>query len=213
MGAVKSSVGIGLAAILGVVYRQYRKELGEAKRRLASTGKIIHTECGPLGYADIGQGPVVLAIHGAGGGYDQGLFIAGQNGLSERDYRIIAPSRFGYLQTPLPERDATPARQADAHACLLDALGIQEQVAVIGTSAGALSAMQFAIKYPGRVSTLVLQVPDSWAPPESRGSAAAQVAGSDFILNVVLRLDFLMWAFMKLARRNMLTFMGIPKGL
>jgi pimeloyl-ACP methyl ester carboxylesterase len=35
---------------------------------------------------------------------------------------------------------------------------------MMGTSAGALSAMQFAIKYPDRISALVLQVPDSWAP-------------------------------------------------
>ena len=39
-----------------------------------------------------------------------------------RDFRG-APSRFGYLRTPLPS-DASPAAQADAHSCLLDALGL-----------------------------------------------------------------------------------------
>jgi pimeloyl-ACP methyl ester carboxylesterase len=51
-------------------------------------------------------------------------------------------SRFGYLRTPLPA-DASAAAQADAHACLLDALGIR-RAAIVGASAGAPSAMQFA---------------------------------------------------------------------
>jgi 2-hydroxy-6-oxonona-2,4-dienedioate hydrolase len=84
---------------------------------------------------------------------------------------------------------------------------------MMGTSAGALSAIQFAIKYPDRISALVLQVPDSWAPPESRGAAAVEIAGSQFILSIVLRLDFIMWVFMELARGSMLAFMGLPKEL
>lgn len=54
--------------------------------------------------------------------------------------------------------DASPAAQADAHACLLDALGIR-QAAVLGASAGAPSAMQMAISHPERVSALILMVP------------------------------------------------------
>jgi len=55
-------------------------------------------------------------------------------------------------------RDASPAAQADAHACLLDALNIIK-VAVVGVSAGAPSSMQFALRYPERISSLVLIVP------------------------------------------------------
>jgi len=43
----------------------------------------------------------LLAIHGSGGGYDQGI-------------RVIAMSRFGYLRTPM-HTDASAAAQADAH--------------------------------------------------------------------------------------------------
>jgi CubicO group peptidase (beta-lactamase class C family) len=50
-------------------------------------------------------------------------------------FRIIAPSRIGYLRIPLPQ-DASPAAQADAYACLLDALNISK-VAVVGVSAEA----------------------------------------------------------------------------
>jgi len=48
--------------------------------------------------------------------------------------RVIAMSRFGYLRTPRPA-DASPEAQADAHICLLDALGITKAV-VMGVSAG-----------------------------------------------------------------------------
>ena len=64
-------------------------------------------------------------------------------------------SRFGYLRTPMPV-DASAAAQADAHVCLLDALGIR-RAAVMGGSAGAPSALQMAIRHPDRVSALVLR--------------------------------------------------------
>jgi len=96
----------------------------------------------------------------AGGGYDQGLWIA-RDSLGE-GFRIIAPSRFGYLRTPLPQ-DASPAAQADAYACLLDALNISK-VAVMGISAGASSSMQFALRYPERTSSLVLIVLELMPP-------------------------------------------------
>ena len=83
-------------------------------------------------------------IHGTGGGFDQGM-LAGQD-FVERGLRVIAPSRFGYLRTPFPT-DASAEAQADQFVCLLDELGIA-RTAVAGVSAGANSAMQFAIRHP-----------------------------------------------------------------
>jgi 2-hydroxy-6-oxonona-2,4-dienedioate hydrolase len=181
MAGIRTALVLSAIAASGLTYARYSREIRAAMERVSLGGNVVDTACGPIHFADVGQGKPLLLVHGAGGGFDQVLMIAKQNGISEWDYRIIAPSRFGYLQTPLTSEDASPAAQADAHACFLDALGIREKVAVIGTSAGALSAMQFAIKYPERVSALVLQVPDSWAPPESRGAAAVKIAGSNFI--------------------------------
>jgi pimeloyl-ACP methyl ester carboxylesterase len=62
----------------------------------------------------------MLIVHGAGGGYDQGKCFAE---LIGGDFRWIAPSRFGFLGMPVP-KGAGSALQADAYACLLDALGI-----------------------------------------------------------------------------------------
>src|SRR5688572_22248917 len=80
--------------------------------------------------------------------------------LAGRGYRAIAVSHFGYLRTSLPA-NASPETQADAHACLLEALGI-DRAGVIGVSAGAPSAMQFAIRHRQRCSALVLLVPLAW---------------------------------------------------
>ena len=57
--------------------------------------------------------------------------------LIKQGIRVIAMSRFGYLRTPMSV-DASAQAQADAHVCLLDALGIR-RAAVMGGSAGTRS--------------------------------------------------------------------------
>ena len=42
----------------------------------APTPTIIKTRRGPVEYAEYGEGPAVLALHGAMGGYDQSLLLA-----------------------------------------------------------------------------------------------------------------------------------------
>jgi pimeloyl-ACP methyl ester carboxylesterase len=86
------------------------------------------------------------------GGYDQGLILARTAGVP--GYRYIAPSRPGYLGTPL-SRGRTPVEQADLYRDLLDSLGI-ERVAVMGISGGGVSALQFALSHPDRCSGLVI---------------------------------------------------------
>jgi pimeloyl-ACP methyl ester carboxylesterase len=115
---------------------------------------------------------------------------------------VIAMSRFGYLRTPLPA-DATPAAQADAHACLLDALHLQ-RVPILGVSAGAPSSLQFAIRHPQRTTALVLVVPGAYRPrsvEDTRTMVAP--AGTEFLRDTALRLDFLFWAAIRLAPDSM----------
>jgi pimeloyl-ACP methyl ester carboxylesterase len=167
-------------------------------------------------YADVGHGIPVLAIHGASGGFDQGLYttrIAFGNDMEDH-YRIIAPSRFGYLATPMPsDGNATPAAQADAHAALLDALGIHDKVVTIGFSAGGLSSMQFAIKHPDRVAALILESTDSWKPSQLAGEEEQGFVANDLVMNTVLRSDFAMWTLTKVAREQMISILGVPSEL
>jgi len=189
-----------LAAVttgLGAATYFYQRDIQQARHRVSSGSQIAETACGPIEYAVTGDGPLVLVVHGAGGGFDQGLDFGAS--LVERGFRVIAMSRFGYLRTPLPA-DASPAAQADAHACLLDALGIK-RVAVAGASAGAPSSMQFALRHPRRITALVLLVPAIYVPRPGGAPPVTTPRGTEFLLDMGLRSDFLFWAASRLARR------------
>lgn len=112
--------------------------------------RVVGTTAGPVQYADRGQGPAVLIVHGTPGGCDQGL--VGFE-FASTAIRLISPSRPGYLGTPL-DTGRNPVQQADALAALLDALGI-EQIPVVGASGGGPSTYLLAARHPERVSCLV----------------------------------------------------------
>ncbi len=119
--------------------------------KLFDSSTIVDTPHGPIEYATQGDGAAVLVIHGCPGGFDQGLMAAK---LANRGaFKFVAPSRPGYLRTPLAV-GATPEAQADAYAALLDALGIS-RAAIIGISGGGPSAFQFALRHPDRCWALV----------------------------------------------------------
>lgn len=157
---------LGLAAGAGVRFSCWRKG---ATARLKAGSTLAQTARGPVEYATVGEGAAVLVVHGALGGYDQGLLIS--NLLDTKKFKAIAVSRPGYLRTPLAS-GGTPAEQADAFSALLDALHITN-VAVIAISAGGPSALQFALRHPDRCRRLVLlsaitgrlTVPDEARPP------------------------------------------------
>lgn len=197
---------IALAAVvaaLGTATHFYRIDLQHARDRVSSRSQTAQTACGPTEYAVAGSGPPVLVVHGAGGGFDQGLDFGAP--LVEQGFRIIAVSRFGYLGTPMPE-DASPAAQADAHACLLAALGI-ERVAVIGGSAGAPSSIQFALRHPNRVAALVLLVPAVYVPRPDNAPSVHTPPGMQLIMNTALQSDFLFWIMNKVARGPLIRIM------
>lgn len=114
---------------------------------------VIQTALGAVECAVWGEGPAVLAMHGAMGGYDQSVMLA-RAAVEGCGFQFVAVSRPGYLGTPLGEATA-PERQADLCAALLDALGIQ-QAAVLAISGGGQCALQFALRHPGRCWGLVL---------------------------------------------------------
>ena len=193
-------------AVLGLgrtIYTAYQRDIRAARERVATGSRITRTPCGPIEYATRGEGSPVLVVHGAGGGFDQGLDFS--EPLAKSGFRIIAMSRFGYLRTPLPGdgEDASAAAQADAHACLLDALGIR-QAAIVGASAGAPSAMQFALRHPGRCSALVLLVPAAYVPRAGGAPSMKTPAWTEFLLHTALRSDFLFWLAPRISRQTVI---------
>ena len=188
----------------------YRRSIDRAHERVATGSRIAQTRCGPIEYAIAGEGLPLLVVHGAGGGFNQGLELG--DALSRRGFRVIAPSRFGYLRTPLPP-DPSAGAQADAHACLLDVLDVR-RASVLGISAGAPSAMQFARRFPDRTTALVLLVPAAYAPRPDGGPPERMSRSMAFALDTALRSDFLFWATSKLAREKLTrVILGTPPEL
>ena len=107
---------------------------------------------GPIEYALQGEGFPILVSHGAAGGFDQALLIAAP--LAADGFRLVAPSRDGYLRSPLAHT-SSPQTQADKYAWLLDHLGL-EGCAILAVSVGGPSAIEFALRHPRRVRALVL---------------------------------------------------------
>ena len=190
------ALALALAGAAFLIGWRFDSDMQRARAHAAQGSVLLHTRCGPIEYQEAGTGVPLLAVHGSGGGHDQGMAFAGA--LAKQGIRVIAMSRFGYLRTPMPA-DASAAAQADAHVCLLDALGIR-QAAVMGGSAGAPSALQMAIRHPGRVSALVLLVPLTYKPPTLADSAPPL---PPWVENTMMRLigsDFLFWTALHVAR-------------
>ena len=170
-----------------IVSVTFVRDLAAARERLVGRSSTIETSFGAMEYAESGQGEPVLVIHGAAGGFDQALDMTGA--LAGHGYRLIAPSRFGYLRSAMPQ-NATTEMQADAYRQLLDHMGIGK-VDVVGISAGAWSATQFAIRYPHRCRALVLLVPANYLPPGS------SIRGGP-VVKAIFNSDFFAWAVLKL---------------
>ncbi|MHB8419918.1 MAG: alpha/beta fold hydrolase [Myxococcales bacterium] len=177
-----------MLAIAGIS-AAFLRDLAIARAHLVGRSELAETSFGPLEYAVIGEGEPILVVHGAGGGFDQGIEMT--QAVTGHGYRIIAPSRFGYLRSRAPD-NPTAALQADAYVELLDRLGLDE-VAVVGISAGAWSSLQFAVRHSDRCRALVLLVPADHLPAGTANHGGAAV-------RAVFHSDLVAWAALKLMR-------------
>jgi len=158
-----------------------------ARKRLVGRSQTIQTSFGTLEFAEIGAGVPMLIVHGAEGGFDQGIDMT--SAMAAHGYRLIVPSRFGYLRSTMPGNPTT-AMQANAYVQLLDHLGI-DRVVVVGISAGAWSSMQFALRHPERCRALVLLVPADFLP------AGTAIHGGA-VVSAMVHSDSVAWALLKL---------------
>ena len=161
-------------------------------KNLDSNSEIINTLLGPVELSiSKGTGPVILHIHGSPGGYDQVFGL-------DKKYKVLSPSRPGYLRTPITS-GKTPEEQADLYKALLEELEI-DSVIVWGSSGGGPSAIEFAIKYPE--STLGLIAFEALTGPWLEAKEIDQ-----YFLRTS---DFSLWFSLKLSevfgKRNLVSF-------
>lgn len=187
---------VGCLAIAGATYLAHSRDMRATRGRLIAGSQVIQTRHGPLEYTVLGDGPPVLVVHGAGGGYDQGVLLARTFGGG--GFRWIIPSRFGYLRTPRPA-DASTATQADAFVDLLDNLGI-EHVAILAMSGGVPPSLQFAFRHPERTSALVLL---SSAPYPPLSVADQKLPIPIWVYHALFSSDFPYWVLQKVARTQL----------
>ena len=133
---------VGRIAVLAAGYLglliPFRAWRSGVYRELEKNTRVVSTRVGDIEYAMVGDGPPVLYVHSGYGGADRALAIEG--------YRVVTPSRPGYLRTSLAVGSSLEG-QARMFATLLDSLGIPV-VAVVTGSAGGPAALEFAARYP-----------------------------------------------------------------
>jgi len=160
----------------------YKKRAQERFAKYKAMANTADTSYGKMSYIDEGTGEVILICHGICGGYDQAYDTLAK---VEHNYRILAPSRFGYPGSDMPE-NATIEMQVETFKELLDQLGI-DKTYVLGTSAGGTTAIKFALKYPERTKGLILYC--SGYPALEAPKKEITYAGPPAIMCN----DFLMW--------------------
>jgi pimeloyl-ACP methyl ester carboxylesterase len=196
----RAFLALGLAAAAGAALteRAFSQDLAAARQRLAGRSRLVRTRFGQMEVAEAGDGPPVLMVHGTGGGFDQALAMAAP--LVAMGWRVIAPSRIGYLRSDYPD-GSTPATEADGLADLLAVLGI-DRAPVIGGSAGAQPAIELAIRHPDRCRALVALVPAAFAP--GRPPVRPPTPLAQAIIDHGLKSDRLFWAGMQMAEEAMI---------
>ncbi len=126
--------------------------------------KVIETSECLISYRDVGEGPVLLLLHGGGPGAT-GWGNFGNNiaaGLDKK-FRVIIPDHPGFGASKLVKDsgDIYFNVSAKAMAELLEALSVQ-RANVVGNSMGGGVALTMALKHPQVTDKLILMGP--WLP-------------------------------------------------
>lgn len=120
---------------------------------VAAESRWADVEGGRLHYLEMGRGPTVVLLHGAGGGAANWFGVLGR--LAQR-FHVLAPDLPGYgLSTPVEPRIGLGGQIAAIVDAWLRRLGVQ-RFHLAGTSFGGLVALRLAQRWPDGVLRLAL---------------------------------------------------------
>lgn len=188
-------LSLALAAIL-IIAGAAMQETHRRSVQLSAESLLANTRHGNIEYVVWGEGPPVLVVHGAGGGFDQGRLLA--KAVGDEDFMYISVSRFGYLGSEMLSDGSTKA-QAEAFADLLDTLNV-ERVHVLAMSGGVPPTLKFAELYPDRTGRLALL---SSAPFTPFGPEIDHRPVPTWIYSALLGNDIVYWTLSKISRKRL----------
>ena len=105
-----------------------------------------------LYYEAHGAGPAIVFAHGLSG---HSLLYYQQVPFFARSYRVVVFDHRGFGRSACPLEKVSPEYFVEDLASILDAENI-ERAALVCQSMGGLTGLPFALRYPNRVSVLVL---------------------------------------------------------
>jgi pimeloyl-ACP methyl ester carboxylesterase len=112
----------------------------------------VTVEGRPVNVVELGDGPALLLLHGLGGSWQNWLETIPH---FARRFRVIAPDLPGFGGSPMPAASISIPGYGRTVRALMDALDV-ESAAVIGNSMGGFIGIELAVRFPARVSRLVL---------------------------------------------------------
>lgn len=122
--------------------------------------------------ADVGEGPVVILIHGIAS--SAATFERVIPRLEDR-YRCISLELLGFGQSPAPEGATyTIEEHVASLRATIASLALRAPFILVGHSLGSLLAARYAAQYPSQVSRLVLVSPPIYLSPSEIGDPLAR---------------------------------------
>lgn len=118
-------------------------------------------------YIDVGEGPVVVFLHGSGpGASGHSNFKGNYSWLAEQGYRCLVLDIVGFGFSDKPnDVDHPLSFFVECVKQTLDVVGV-ENCAVIGNSLGGAVAIGLALEHPQLVEKLILLAPGAMSPTE-----------------------------------------------
>ena len=135
-----------------------RKDLDPASGHFPALGGVtygsVEMDGVRVNYAEAGEGPVLLLVHGVAGSH--AIWWDNIRPLAQAGYRVLALDLPGHGDSDKPRSISyDPNAGAELLGRFLTAMGVEKAV-VVGNSAGGLMAALFALDQPHRVERLVL---------------------------------------------------------
>jgi pimeloyl-ACP methyl ester carboxylesterase len=137
----------------------------------------VTTRIGEVAYAECGEGPAALFVHGV---FLNSHYWRHVMARLSRERRCLAPDLLGHGDTPArPDQDVSLRAEAELLDAFCEAMGLDE-VDVVANDSGSAIAQIFAARHPERIRSLTLtngEADGNYPPADFRQAVEMAKAG------------------------------------